>query len=303
MTTTRKQLFTAVAMLLVAALSLGTATYAWFVNNTAVEVETMTFTAESSEALEIALTTNAWTGAISGENATPGAFKGRISTTDLTGLYGGFTATWGAVMAPTSTIDLKNFFKQAAWDEGYEKVTTFAAVANVGDVGTVKMIPLFLKSSKAMDVYLDTAATTVTSTGGAVKAARIGFLTEDGNDVIWAPVVSTDNVATARTTSLNDVDGITEAVSATNNTAGMIATVLQATDLEQVGASLTDPDGGAVSTNIEPKTGANSLVSLSENVAKRVLVFIWLEGCDVDCVTEIADDDLAVNLKFLGKAQ
>jgi len=47
MTNTKKQLMTAIAMLVVAALALGTSTYAWFVSNTSAKVDEMQFTAQS----------------------------------------------------------------------------------------------------------------------------------------------------------------------------------------------------------------------------------------------------------------
>ena len=88
MTTTKKQLFTAVAMLVVAALALGTATYAWFVNNTRVSVDEMQFSAETARSLLISVKSDdsGWKGIITNED-----LKADVATASL-----------GAVMYPAS---------------------------------------------------------------------------------------------------------------------------------------------------------------------------------------------------------
>ena len=56
--TLKGQLFGAVSMMVVAAIALGTSTYAWFVNNTTTEVEAMQFTVSTATSLQVAVGNN-----------------------------------------------------------------------------------------------------------------------------------------------------------------------------------------------------------------------------------------------------
>lgn len=275
MTNTKKQLMTAIAMLVVAALALGTSTYAWFVSNTVVKVDSMTFTAQTVDDLQIALTTDAWTGALSGTSATAGTFKTLITTADLNALYTAKSATLtGAALIPASTINAAAFYKvadgAASWElngSGVNIAKTFEQTSNITD-NCVKAIPLYLKSTTATSIYL---GSNTQVTGAASPAVRVAFAVEGGSTYIWAP--DPDNhIEDSKITTTGDADGITKAVDSAN-TVGNIT-----------GYTATKPAG--------------AIATLTANTAKRIIVYIWLEGCDVDCVSGLSAKDLTVNLEF-----
>ena len=283
MTNTKKQLMTAIAMLVVAALALGTSTYAWFISNQDVKVQEMTFTAQSVEDVQIALTTNAWQGALNGDLATAGAFKTIITAADVKTLYQQITGNenflTGSALAPASTTNLPDFYVVSegatAWDA--DRAETFLAVDNIND-NCVRAIPLYIKSSSPTptSIYYDTNVISVS--GDAAPAVRIGFLPEGGTAFIWEPKPydagdSTTQIDGRKDTTKNDADGTSKAISSTG--ANTITTAHGST--LPTGAIFTD---------------------MQKNEVKRLIVYIWLEGCDWDCVSGISADQLTVNLGF-----
>ncbi len=284
MTNTKKQLMTAIAMLVVAALALGTSTYAWFVANTSVKVETMTFTAEAVDNLSIALTTNDWDGSLSWTGATANEFKTLITASDVNELYRGEGCVLtGPALIPASTANGSNFFRidtaagDNAWGTsgGATVAKQFAAVQNINE-NSVKAIPLYLKSTSATAVYL---GTNTTVSGVAATALRIAFVPDGGGStIIWAPVPNTHVTDSAVTTQLvsnsgKPADGVQAAVSGTNSV-------------------------GDLSNQIYKETKPSQIASLEPGVARGVMVYIWLEGCDVDCVPSISAKDLSISLEF-----
>ncbi len=281
MTNTKKQLMTAIAMLVVAALALGSSTYAWFVANTSVSVESMTFSAQTVDDLQIALTTDAWDGSLNGNQATAGAFKTLITASELDALYtaknGNLT---GAALIPASTINGSTFFKvadgNASWMTNNQGVTIAKAFTQVNNISenSVKAIPLYLKSTTNTSIYL---ANTTTVAGAAAPAARIA-LVENANSskFIWEP--SQSHIADYKVTTIGDADGVSTAVSSSTETANITSGLYK---------------------NARPTT---AILELTKDEPKLVMVYIWLEGCDVDCVSGLSAKDLTVNLKFTSQA-
>lgn len=275
MSNTKKQLMTAIAMLVVAALALGTSTYAWFVSNTTVKVDSMTFTAQTVDDLQIALTTDAWTGALSGTSATPDIFKTLITSAELNALYTSKGAVLtGAALIPASTINAATFYKvadgAASWEvngSGVNIAKTFEQTNNITE-NCVKAIPLYLKSTTATSVFL---GTNTTVTGQASPAVRVAFAVEGGSTIIWAPDAA-GAIDDNKITTIDGADGITKAV----DSASTVGTITGYTDTKPTSA----------------------IATLEAGVAKRIIVYIWLEGCDKDCVSGLSAKDLTVNLEF-----
>lgn len=290
MSNTKKQLMTAIAMLVVAALALGTSTYAWFKANTEVIVESMTFSAQSVEDVQIALashtaTTNKWDGSLSANqtNTTASAFKTVILASDVLALYNGLdggaaTLTTGA-LKPASTINGSTFFTSkttdSAWAlDGVYKAKEFDSVTNVRQ-DCVRAIPLYIKSSSNTAIYFDKLKTTVT--GSASPAVRIGFKPQDGSTIIWE-VDKDGTIANRMDTTFGSADGLSTAIEAADGTIGTISGRVQALD------------------------GSTPIFTLTAGQPKFLMVYIWLEGCDYDCVSGISANDLTVNLAFTSKS-
>ena len=280
MTNTKKQLMTAIAMLVVAALALGTSTYAWFKANTTVTVEELTFQAQSVKDVSIALTTTAWDGSLGGTGATPDTFKTMISAADIKALYAGVgtgVALTSSALEPASTVNASGFYKvksgDDAWvnDGGVNKAKEFVQVQNIAE-NSVRVIPLYLKSTSATAVTL---GDNTTVTGDAAPAVRIAFVSDDMTK-IWAPDATNHIDGSRITTKIGDAsaDGITNAISGPTQIGEINNTVYTAT------------------------RPTEAVVNLEANTPKRVLVYIWLEGCDEDCVSGISAKNLTVNLEF-----
>ncbi|MEG2137074.1 MAG: hypothetical protein RRY64_00305, partial [Oscillospiraceae bacterium] len=111
--TLKAQLFSAVAMMLVATIALGTSTYAWFINNQTVEVSTMNLQVSTSTSLLAAVgkpdsvKNFATLPTVDLTNFTP--FKTVISNEDIKGTFdadgAGWTNFFNNKMVPSSVCD------------------------------------------------------------------------------------------------------------------------------------------------------------------------------------------------------
>lgn len=165
--TLKGQLFGAVSMMLVAAIALGTSTYAWFINNRTVEVQNMKLEVSTSTSLLVAVGKQAiiddpaaaanWTG-----------FKSVIINDDITGLNSAADAAdWkdflSTRMTPASVSSFAltkaapsffltdNHVANSKLDQ-FTYVENGKTVADVGQ-GPVKRIPLKFSASTGVDVY------------------------------------------------------------------------------------------------------------------------------------------------------
>jgi hypothetical protein len=187
--TLKGQLFGAVSMMLVAAIALGTSTYAWFINNRTVEVEQMNLTVSSSTSLLVALqkTGGTYTG-----------YKSLLTNADITGIGAAtdpadWTSFFANKMVPASITsaslasDTPTFFAtnnhvaNGLLDQ-FEALTKGSADTNVGQ-GPVKKLGLQFKASSDVTVYFGKEAlndiadlivtnTDATEVGGVDAAAQ-----------------------------------------------------------------------------------------------------------------------------------
>ena len=162
--TLKGQLFGAVSMMVVAAIALGTSTYAWFVNNTTTEVEAMEFTVSTATSLQVAVGNNpAATGYDAGTPYTE--YKNVVANGDINGLLADGGAGWTNMFsadadyrmqpASVSSNGLKaaspKFYKSNGKMEG-QLLSEFVDVQRLGE-GEVKKIPLSFLASSDLDVY------------------------------------------------------------------------------------------------------------------------------------------------------
>lgn len=319
----KKQLFTAVAMLLVATVALGTATYAWFVNNATGNVETMNFTASSSTSMQIALGTGGtWTTA-DGTKVPHGFtaptindWKGLITTKDIRTLYGFKDLDNGAFapFLPASTVDdvhANGFYQVSVWDDATRKATTFSAIDDFRTAdgasnftnASVLAIPLYLKSSADMPVYLNNKTEELVTVNDAkydaVKGAvRVAFVATTSKGAILDKHILQDSTTHANnrgnTTNLSTPDAAREDIGIIS-TKGAIGTqtVKEWTSYEV--------NANAEGTFAGDTSGKNALFTLPKDETIQVMTYVWLEGCDWDCVTDVSNMPFNVNLHFIGK--
>ena len=272
----KKQLVAAIAMVLVAAISLGTSTYAWFVNNTKVTADNVKVTAKAANTLLISE---------QGQNA----WKTLLPLTDTLN-----------ELVPVSTIgkdgtgaDL-TFVKDSAWATDAADNMSYASSFETATANTDYYTTTFdIKGSVAgSKLYLDkeTTFTMATKDGTAtlyddsvLKTLRLGIVI-DGKTYIYQ--IDGTNLTSSYDTSINkatEVDGIKKAIKSDGTSAEInIDNANTTTSGVNVLPLATTP---ANETTFVTETNDADLLYTFANSGDVVTVkaYIWMEGCDYDC--------------------
>ena len=189
----RKQLFAAVAMVLVAAVALGSSTYAWFASNNKVTADGMNITAVTEGAnLEISFSKTFTAGTIAvtrSETAKELKPTHYVTTADkASGNYKDSTAvTDSGVWAHAFSND----YKAVSTANTYTNATVVDAIGTLGESESstdwALIVPVYLRLNPQSKVQMThikaTAEITHSKTGsadGMTTAGRVAFITEDG---------------------------------------------------------------------------------------------------------------------------
>ena len=286
----KKQLGAAIAMVLVAAIALGAATFAWFVNNNAVTA----------------------TGAnVSTSSAVPNLY---ITSTGKTS--GSMTAAEDnpSKLYPVSTNDAKAFYETLHWTSGTDNHAVADeyqdAIAREADEQTGKSKTVYADytftlgvTNGKMNVYFDSgAATTLAANTQMGTAGRFAISFDNGTTWKLFKVKGTatddgyytDQGATTGDYWVKQVNGTLKA-----DTAGYADFRNYAGSVNNKGQVIAD--------------GKTALITLDSNKADNlpsevtVTVRVWYEGCDKDCVSENALNGITSaitgNLGFVGVQQ
>lgn len=270
----KKQLAAAIATVLVAAISLGTSTYAWFVNNTKVTAESVNVTAKAANTLLISE---------QGQNA----WKTLLPLTDTLN-----------ELVPVSTIgsdgtDL-TFVKDNAWRNDATDNMSYASGFEAATANTDYYTTTFdIKGSVAgSKLYLDKettftmAAKDATGTlydNSVLKTLRLGIVI-DGKTYIYQ--IDGTNLTSSYDTSISStdtVDGIKKAINSTGASENINIDNANATTSGVTVLPLaTTP---ANETTFVTETNDADLLYTFANSGDVVTVkaYIWMEGCDYDC--------------------
>lgn len=184
--TLKGQLFGAVSMMLVAAIALGTSTYAWFINNRTVEVENMQLTVSTSTSMLVAIGKNTSIAATGIPTAWTG-YKSIVTNGDITGV---------GSPTPADPADWAQFFAQDM------------VPASVTDASLLLPTPTFYAtnnhvSNGLLDEFLsvptiDKTVETTTTYGvgqGPVKKLSLRFLSSNDIDVYFGKDAISDTIA------------------------------------------------------------------------------------------------------------
>lgn len=316
----RKQLMAAIAMVVVAAVALSSATYAWFVNNTKVTAESVTVTAQAANNLLITHGNGTTDPIAWGTTATMGSF----TTTNFKPV-----STVGAATQNSSTKEL-SFFKDENWttdsgDSGKYNASSFVAAT----AGTeYYKDTLTLKASQVSKLYLDTDTvfkafdgTTNTedtdSSNLTNKTLRLGLVVKgtgsnsyDGVYIYQIDPTQNSTGSTYNTTvSTMSANGIVKGISAADAAANITGknvdntngvTKFIASETVANNALATAPASTAMVETLNAAdvlyqfTGADDTVTID--------VYVWMEGCDYDCnstvVKAITEQKITATLGF-----
>lgn len=288
----KKQLAAAVAMVLVAAVALGSSTYAWFVSNTQVKAQTATVSATTVNTLLISK---------AGQNQWGTVYT--FDTGDLATLAPVSTTVAGNLGGDGKTIA---FFKDTGWaaDAVSGKVSQYNANKFGAAVsGTDYFVESFdIKASKGgLKLYLDNASAITQTAGSLDKALRIALVVKgNGSSATDGVYLYQANNAqgTAETTSFYNTtlsslgcDGLSKAIKSA--TAGDVAVVGETDNITAKNITTT----GTIKNfknSLATAVGAQALITEPGNAdllytfntaedTVNITLYIWMEGCDYDC--------------------
>lgn len=273
----KKRLGAAIAMVLVAAIALGAATFAWFVNNNAV-------TATGAD--------------VSTSSAVPNLY---ITSTGKT--TDSMTAAEDnpSKLYPVSTNDAANFYETKHWTSGtgnhavadeYQKAIAREDGKTVYTDYTFKLGV----TNGSMDVYFDsnTEATTLAANANMGTAGRFAISFDNGQswNLFKVKGTATDQgYYTDKAATTEDDYWVT---GEGDSTKASIASY----------ASFGDY-AGSINNQGQAVKGTKKLTTISSDAGLvTVTVRVWYEGCDKDCVSENALNGITSaitgNLGFVG---
>lgn len=310
----KRQLLAAIAMVLVAAIALGSSTYAWFVSNT--EVQATSSSVKSTSATPNLLIVAGATEA-GGTNGSTWTAKNKGGKTVESISSGTTTALY-----PASTNDCKDWWVVSGWtgDDGnapkankYRK-PQIDATANGDNVLNGK----YTQGSTDLNAYQVTTYSVYTTTGevelnlnpvnpinvdissgaaqdagtGFKDALRVGIVVNGTLKLVYAP--------TTETGAGNDADanGATGFRSVKDDSSTQTAGYKHVEENTFTGWTATNKNDGTY------EKAANSLGTVGKTGAV-VQIYVWLEGTDADCLVGTADaasdkDSYKVTLNFVG---
>lgn len=196
----KRQLLAAIAMVLVAAIALGSSTYAWFASNNKVEANGMKITATTEGAnLEISLSNNFVAGTLAvassakGETLLPTHYVTNDDKT--TGKYKDNTDITKGNWAHAFSYE----YDKVSGDKTYAQATVVDAVGTLGATYSktewALVVPLYLRLNPQSKIQVEniTAKVTIEHTKGATaedghngmkSAGRVAFITDKTNKTV-----------------------------------------------------------------------------------------------------------------------
>lgn len=306
----KRQLLAAIAMVLVAALALGSSTYAWFVASGTVKAEGMKVQAQAEGNLVIRHTTKNW---------------GTVATADPYKTNGSVVA---GSLAPASTANLTKWVHASADGPAtYVSTSDYDVItSNVNpgtdDAGTcngyVLVKQFFIRSATAQNapkgLYIDKINVTVGETAAATaqnlsSSLRVGIQCTYGNNkqtLIYAPVGTGENAPAYGSIELSDkttINGVYVPADSATGKVAQSAMTPTAVTLAQAGwnADASAPYNELLSSTVTlpgAKTGDNASTSTSSD-AVEVFVYVWFEGEDTHLYSDnFAAEAMDISIEF-----
>ena len=274
----KRQLLAAIAMVLVAAIALGSSTYAWFVSNNAVT------------AIGIDLSTT---------SSVPNLF---ITSAGKTTDAAAAADTNPSKLFPVSTNDATIFYETKHWTSGNGKnpVADAYQVALQHEAGKTVYADYTFKLgvlNGTMDIYFDSseAATTLAANASMGTAGRFAIKFGDGSWTLFKVKGTATGKGYYTDKDANTANTDYWVTKAGDHTALDFASYTNFADR----AGSIDAQGQAVAN-----AGAQKLTQITAGADQTVTVRIWYEGCDKDCVSENAQNGIASaikgNIGFIG---
>lgn len=313
----RKGVLMAFLMLIVTAISLTTASYAWFTENTTVSVDGIDVNVSAANGIQVSVDAVNW--------------KANITTTEITAAaYTGNTNQLPTRIVPVSTVGnittstgFMDIYKgsleaDATTAHGYKLLST-KSTETAGTNGDFIAFDLFILATQATTVYLTTSSDVVaTATDTGLKnASRVAFLNEGSvatgasaaaillhgatTAMIWEPNSDVHtNAGVAQALNYGQTIGNNTVLTSYYGLKAPIDTTVTPTiDYQSTSATYF----GTVTPTIQ--TPANNtangtyqtLITLSAGINK-IRVYGWVEGQDYDCENNASGSNITFNIQI-----
>lgn len=266
-TTSRKRLLiSSVAMLLVAMLALGTATFAWFTTDTTTQATGISVQTSKKSLLLVSSRTSGWMDNLNYNFGTDEAKN---------------------LLQPASSYDGTNWYKAQA-DNGMsgaakngEKITGVGTADAEGNVfcNMLNVKNTGAEPAKGVKITATISETAVTSGKKYLRVALVPSNCEEEDARANATVLSADDF---RKNIYSDGDDAAKPV-------------------EYVGTGVKDKQGAIKAADLAVSTNGRSISvdvgDLTQNQAKYYMLIVWFEGQDEDCQDANAGNEMP-NIKF-----
>ena len=293
----KRNLFSAFIMLLITAVSLTTASYAWFSVNTAVQLEGLDINVEVAEGIQVSTDAATW--------------KAAIEVSDITTGYSGHTNQVPTMLKPVSTIGSQSTgnFEMYSGELVESATTTLTTTGPLteGPLETARYIAfdVFIQASTSTPIYLASGSSItydsplMAASSGLEYSTRVAFFNQ-GTDATSTPATAR---ALAGGTNSTQVIWEPYALSHTTYALGQGASTVAKTPyygVKDSGSGLaitgfdTQTDHFGLVTTINPDTtepnftevgytdGAGNLIFTAGAGITKVRIYIWIEGQDID---------------------
>ena len=282
----RKPYFLVLMWLLVACISISGITFAWFNFKSSTNVEPNTGSTISGGDLNLLIA-----------NTPDGPFE---KTTELV------LSSNAEVLTPVSTGSLDAFYVSAAQNTDGITILYSDVTANIDTC--LMRGSVYLKAERSgqktgggspsvkddsLDVFFMKPLMDFGSDVQATAALRLGLKITLGG---------TDTVYIFRLDDMMNVSGAANKVTITSP-GSVVSSISQgaasfvtdpAEDIDNYSAAANGPE------DTDPQPGANALCTLSEGQVAQVEYWLYLEGCDENCINEVQSKDVALSLGFAG---
>ena len=262
----RKRMVAAAAWLVVLALALTAATFAWFSSSRFTNVTPVAHTV-SEEGYDLL---------ISSSEAGPFDTQCTLSVADKT-LY------------PISTANLSNFWRSTF--QNASGITTDYAncTSQLGEYALTGT--LYLKGAQApLAVYLYQSQMSVSADPQLLAAARIGFVVQSASGT-HTYIFSCDDLGNASQATAKRTTTQSNVVVSGQGSWSYVTDPAQS-----IGSHTMDGSG----TSPVMRAGAQPLFTLGANEVASVRYFVYMEGCDANCITEAQSKNLTLQFAFAG---
>lgn len=281
----KKKLVLAFAMLLLSAVALTTASYAWFTANTKLSLGSLDVEVKASNGITVSMDAQNW--------------KSTLTTSEITSaIYTGSTNQFPKVLEPVSTIGsttagIFDMYYGVLQEDGSITLTKETDVQDTtGEVGKYLAFDIFIQSTAEKEIELLNSSN-VTVNGeldaGLQYSTRVGFLNK-GTDATNTPTAARELNSTVEQTiwEPNSDKHTAVAINSYGAVDGTSYTYLGAKAIGTSVALNSETNFGTLSatlrTSKEDKSdwSSDSIFTVKAGITK-VRIYIWIEGQDIDC--------------------